>query len=246
MVRQQFNPVFNYALLVMAEQEGYVIFLPNSRGRQGYGMDFGHAIRDERSYVLNPASDVLAGIDELVHRGLADGQKLGVLGFSYGGTLTAYLLTSTDRFRAAIYGEGSPNILADIQRYGHSEFLGLIRDMWGFGNPFEPSEIQRAFEQSALFRVAEAKAPVLVESGEKSNWEKDRQFYRALKHFGVPSEFWVYTSSGHGWEDPLLKQGAFNRHIAWFNYWIKGKPYPDKRKQREYDAWQKKTARRVD
>lgn len=240
MISQGFNPVFNYALLVMAEREGYVIFMPNSRGRPGYGMDFRHAIRDEKSYVLNPMSDVLSGVDVLIERGVADPERLGVFGFSYGGTLTANIVTHTNRFRAAIYGEGSPNVLADIQRYMHSEFLGLNRDKWGFGNPFEPSEIKRAYEQTALYRLDKVKTPVLLEAGEKSTWEGDRQFYRGLKHFGVPSEFWVYPRSGHGWHEPLLKQDAFNRHIAWFNYWIKGQPYPDKKKQAEYDAWRKK------
>ena len=239
MVRQEFNPVFNYALLVMAEREGYVIFMPNSRGRSGFGVDFHHAIRDEKSYVLNPMSDVLSGVDLLVERGIADPKRLGVLGFSYGGTLTANIVTHTDRFRAAIYGEGSPNVLGDIQNYGHSEFLGLNRDMWGFGNPFEPGEIKRAYEQSAVYRLDKVKTPVLIEAGEKSAWEGDRQLYRGLKHFGVPSEFWIYPRSGHGWDEPLLKQDAFRRHIAWFDYWLKGKPYPDKKKQAEYDAWRR-------
>ena len=239
MVRQELNPAFNYPLLVLAEREGYVIFMPNSRGRAGSGLDFTHAIRDEQSYVLNPMSDVLAGVDVLVERGIADPKRLGLLGFSYGGTLTSYIVTTTDRFRAAIYGEGSPNILGDIQRYGRAEFLGLNRDMWGFGNPFEPSEIKRAYEQSAVYRLDKVKTPVLIEAGEKSAWESDRQFYRGLKHFGVPSEFWIYPRSGHGWDEPLLKQDAFNRHIAWFDYWLKGKPYPDKKKQAEYDAWRR-------
>ncbi len=244
MIRQEFNPSFNYALLVMAEREGYAIFMPNSRGRGGYGMDFMHAIRDEKSYVLNPMSDVLSGVDMLVERGIADPERLGVLGFSYGGTLTSYIVTHTNRFRAAIYGEGFPNILGDFHNYRHSASLGLNRDMWGLGNPFEPSEIKRAYDQTAVYRLDKVETPVLIESGEKTNWERDRQLYRGLKYFGVPSEFFIYPRSGHGWDEPLLKQDAFNRHIAWFNYWIKGQPYPDKKKQAEYDAWREKVGAR--
>ncbi len=236
MVRQQLNVINNYPLLVLAER-GYVVFLPNSRGRAGFGKAFAHAIRDEQSYVLNPMSDVLSGVDLLIEQGVADPERLGVLGFSYGGTLTSYIITQTDRFRAAIYGEGSPNVLDDVMRYSSSEYLPLNRDMWGIGNPYEPSEIQRAFEQSALYRLNRVRTPVLVESGESGTWETDRQFYRGLKYFGVPAEFWVYPRSGHGWDEPALKQDAYRRHIAWFDYWLLGEPYPDPRRQAAYDAW---------
>ena len=242
MVQQELNLVYHYPLLTLAEQ-GYVIFMPNTRGREGYGMDFTYAIRDEKSYVLNPMSDALRGVDMLIEQGVADPQRLGVLGFSYGGTLTANIITHTDRFKAAIYGEGSPNVLQDILGYGASEFLGLNRDMWGFGNPYDPAVQKSAFEQTAVHRLDKVRTPVIVEAGELSTWEGDRQFYRGLKHFGVPAEFFVYPRSGHGWGEPLLKQDAFRRHIAWFDYWIKGKPYPDKKKQAEYDAWRKQVPR---
>lgn len=236
MIEQELNPVFNYPLLVLAER-GYVIFMPNSRGRTGYGMDFIHAIRDERSYVTNPLSDVLAGVDVLVDQGIADPDRLGVLGFSYGGTLTANAVVHTQRFKAAIYGEGSPNVLHDIMGYASSDALGLNRDMWGFDNPFEPDVMKSAYAQSAIYRASEIKTPVLLESGEKSTWEGDRQFFRALRHFGVPSEWYVYPRSGHGWDEPLLQQDAFRRHIAWFDYWLLDSPHPDQEKQARYDAW---------
>lgn len=239
MVRQELNLVHNYPLLVLA-QRGYVVFMPNTRGRPGYGMGFTHAIRDEKSYVLNPLSDALSGVDLLVEQGVADPKRLGILGFSYGGTLTAFAITQTNRFRAAIYGEGHPNILQSLLQYRSSDLLGLSRDMWGFGNPYEPAEIERAFTTSAIYRLNEVKTPVLIEAGERSAWETDRAFYRGLKYFDVPSEFWVYPRSGHGWDEPRLKQDAYQRHIAWFDYWIKDHSYPDPRKQPVYDAWKKK------
>jgi dienelactone hydrolase len=73
--------------------------------------------------VLNPLSDVLTGVDEMVARGIADPDRLGVLGFSYGGTLTAYAVTFTNRFKAAIYGEGTPSVLEGLA-YHHKTFLG--------------------------------------------------------------------------------------------------------------------------
>lgn len=111
-----------------------------------------HAIRDERSYVLNPISDVLSGIDWLVKNGIADPDRLGVLGFSYGGTLTSYLVTSTDRFRAAIYGEGAPNVLHYLITYGRKEFLGLGRDLWGGAEIL--SSLPRSVVQSSNLRCS--------------------------------------------------------------------------------------------
>jgi dipeptidyl aminopeptidase/acylaminoacyl peptidase len=236
-VDQIFNPHPNYPLLALAEQ-GYVILMPNSRGRAGAGSDFAHAIRDERSYVLNPLSDVLAGVDEMVTRGIADPDKLGVLGFSYGGVLTAYALTVTNRFKAAIYGEGMPSVLIGFD-YPHSVFLGLFRDMYGLRSPFEPRDIASAFGQSALYRLDRVRTPVLLESGENSDWESDRRLYRGLRYFGVPAEFYVYPRSGHGWDEPLLVQDAYRRHIEWFDYWIKDKPVFDADKRQRYDAWKK-------
>lgn len=236
-VEQTLNPIWNYPLLALAEQ-GYVILLPHSRGRTGDGMDFAHAIRDERSYVLNPLSDVLTGVDEMVARGIADPDKLGILGFSYGGTLTAYAITVTERFKAAVYGEGTPSVLEGLD-YHHKTFLGLFRDMWGVTSPFEPRDLQSAFEQSALYRLDRVRTPVLLESGENSSWETDRDLYRGLRHFGVPAEFYVYPRSGHGWDEPLLMQDAYRRHMVWFDYWINDKPYSNKEKQQTYDAWRK-------
>jgi hypothetical protein len=84
--------------------------------------------------------------------------------------------------------------------------------------------------------------PVLVEAGEKSGWKTDRAYYRGLRHFNLPSEFYVYPRSGRGWDEPKLMQDSFQRHVAWFDYWIKGKPYPDAKKQQTYDAWKQTNA----
>lgn len=238
MVSQTFNPSFNYPLLALAKR-GYVIFIPNTRGRPGYGMNFAHAIRDEKSYVLNPLSDALSGIDLLIERGVADPDRLGVMGFSYGGTLTANIITHTDRFKAAIYGEGSPDIVGNGLRVTR-EFRTLYRDMRGLGIIFEPSVFRKAFEESAMFRLDRVTTPVMVESGEESVVEIDRPFFRGLQHFGVPSIWRIYPRSGHGWDEPALVKDAYEHHIAWFDYWLLDKPYPDARRQVDFDTWKRK------
>jgi dipeptidyl aminopeptidase/acylaminoacyl peptidase len=236
------SPIWNYPLLTLAER-GYVILMPNTRGRAGNGMAFTHANRDEHSYVANPFTDVMAGVDAMVARGIADPARLGVLGFSYGGSLTAYAITHTDRFAAAIYGEGSPSILGTVAEYSTKFFWTIYRDMWGIGSPFEPEDIKRMFAQSAIYQLDRVRTPVLIESGERSAWKTDRELYRGLVHFGVPAEFWVYPRSGHGWDEPKLMQDAYRRHIAWFDYWLLDRTYPDIEKQHRYDEWKAKRAK---
>ena len=238
MVSHAFNPIENYPLLTLAE-EGYVVFIPNTRGRAGYGMDFVHAIRDERDYVSNPLQDVLGGVDLLVAQGVADPDRMGVLGYSYGGILTSNLITRDHRFKAAIYGGGSPELMSGHMDYMDRHLLGVGRDMMGFGNPFEPETIQLAFEQSSVFHAHRVRTPLLLESGEFDGWKDDRRLYRALKHFGVPSEFYVYPRSGHGWAEPALIADSYRRNIDWFNYWVLDKSYRDSKKQAAYDEWKR-------
>jgi dipeptidyl aminopeptidase/acylaminoacyl peptidase len=236
MVAQAFNPIGNYPLLTFAEA-GYVVFIPNTRGRAGYGMDFAHAIRDEKSYIGNPLRDALGGVDLLVAQGVADPDRMGVLGYSYGGALTSNLITRDHRFKAAIYGGSMPDLMGRSMDYMEKQLLGLGRDMFGLGNPFEPEAMQLAFEQSSVFHAHRARTPLLLESGEFDGWEDDRRLYRALKHFGVPSEFYVYPRSGHGWEEPALIADSYRRNLDWLNYWVLDKPYRDPQKQAVYDAW---------
>lgn len=240
MVFQHFNPSFSYPLLLLAER-GYVVFIPNTRGRPGYSMDFQHAIRDERSYVLNPLDDALSGIDLLLERGIADPDRLGVMGFSYGGTLTANIITHTNRFKAAIYGEGSPDIVGDALGVTR-EFRTLYRDLRGLGVIFEPEVFTTAVAESAMFRLDKVKTPVMVETGEQSAVATDRPFFRGLQYFGVPSIWRIYPRSGHGWDEPLLVKDAYEQQIAWWDYWLLDRPYPDAQHQAEFDAWKRKRA----
>ena len=85
--------------------EGYLVLAPNTRGRGGYGYAFAHAIGNEKSYGIKPLEDALAGVDELIRREVVDPSRLGIMGHSYGGYLTALAITQTDKFKAASVSE---------------------------------------------------------------------------------------------------------------------------------------------
>jgi dipeptidyl aminopeptidase/acylaminoacyl peptidase len=235
MVRQGTNPVPNYALLTIAEM-GYVVLIPNSRGRQGYGREFLQAIRDERSYASGPAQDVRAGVEALTERRIADPDAIGIVGFSYGEILTMLSIIADQRFKAAIVGGGASDLIFRLVDTP-DEWWPLKRDMFGLSNIVERTNIDRAIEQTAIFYLDRVKTPVLIESGEYDGYEEHQRLFRGLRHFGVPVEHHVYPRSGHGYEEPQLIQDSYRRQIAWLDYWIRGAPYPNQDRQRGYDKW---------
>lgn len=235
MVRQTTNPAPNYPLLALAEM-GYVILLPNTRGRSGYGEDFNAAVRDERSYSIHQVQDILAGTDAMIERGIADPRQLGTMGFSYGEILTMNTIIESDRFKAAIVGGGFSDMLLWLYDLPTSAW-SFNRDMWGLPNVFDRDNFERAFKQTSIFFLDRVCTPVMIESGEHDGYEHHQRLFRGLRHFGVPAEHNFYPRSGHGWEEPKLLQDSYQRQVAWFDYWLLGKPYRDPGRQGQYDAW---------
>lgn len=228
-------------------QNDYLVFLPNSRGRAGYGYAFESAIRDERSYQRNGAYDVIDGVNALIERGFVDENRLAIQGFSYGGGQTAMVVTIDDRFKAAIYGEGTVNLYQALE--SSTRFHALNRDMWGydirpealFGKDFP----EYAYKESSLSHLASVRTPMMIETGEQSlefmtAW--DQALFRGLQSFGVPSEWYVIPRHGHGWSEPKLLVDAYRRHIEWLQYWLDDKPMRDPERQRGYDAWKRERA----
>jgi dipeptidyl aminopeptidase/acylaminoacyl peptidase len=240
MVQQRYDLGTQYPLQVLAGR-GYVVFAPNTRGREGYGDKFMRAIGDEQSYGRLPLQDILTGVDELVSRNIADPDRLGLLGFSYGGYLTAFAITQTHRFKAASVNEGIVDIPYNAFLQAGSEHRrSLLRIMSGFDPPYEPSSLHAMMDQSALYHLDAVTTPVLLEYGLNSEaGDQGRLFFNGLARFNVPAEFIVYPRTGHGIEEPLLKQASMERNIAWFDYWMRGEPYPDPAKRRKYDAWRR-------
>ncbi|HLA10822.1 MAG TPA: prolyl oligopeptidase family serine peptidase [Pyrinomonadaceae bacterium] len=244
MVIQATNPVEHFPILALAEM-GYLVLIPNTRGRNGFGLEFTHAIRDERSYVTNAVEDVLTGVDAMITSRVADPSRIGVFGFSYGDTLTLNLIIKSDRFKAAISGDGAGRDMLPMLTSWETFKWSLMRDMWGIPNPYDADNIRRAFEQTPIFHLERVKTPVLIESGEGGSWEGGQKLYRGLLHFGVPSEHVVYPRSTHGWDEPVLKQDSYLRHISWFDYWLRDKPYRNSALQTQYDRWKVKRAREL-
>jgi dipeptidyl aminopeptidase/acylaminoacyl peptidase len=191
-------------------QKGYAVFFPNPRGSGGYGETFRGA--NVRDWGGKDYEDLMAGVDALVERGLADPDRLTVNGWSYGGFMTATIVTKTDRFKSAIVGAAVTNLAsftgtADIPDFARSYFRS-----WPWEDP------QVYVERSALFHAGRAKTPSLVVHGDRDDrvplsqgWE----FYNALKAVGVATDLLVLPRQPHGIREPKLLRTCHERFLAW-------------------------------
>jgi dipeptidyl aminopeptidase/acylaminoacyl peptidase len=191
-------------------QASYALFLPNPRGSGGYGEAFRAA--NVRDWGVKDYEDLMAGVDALVERGIADPDRLTVNGWSYGGFMTSTIVTKTDRFRSAIVGAAVTNLAsftgtADIPEFARSYFRS-----W----PWEDSKVY--VERSALFHAGNVKTPSLVVHGDKDErvplsqgWE----FYNALKAVGVTTELLILPRQPHGIREPKLLRTCHERFLQW-------------------------------
>jgi dipeptidyl aminopeptidase/acylaminoacyl peptidase len=218
---------------------GYAVLVPNTRGRGGYGEAFERGMRDGRSAGRLPYEDVDTGVDWLVKEGIADPTRLGVFGHSYGGYLTAYTTTQTDRFKAAVVYEAHVVewLTEGLTAAPNTDWALLGRDLYGFTNVFDPVERARLIAESPALNADRVSTPTLLLFGAHSRArEAGRPLYNALRRFSVPTEFVVYDE-GHVFSRPAAMADALDRTAAWFDYWVRGLPYPDSERAREYAAW---------
>jgi len=213
-----------YPFLTYATR-GYAVFVPNNRGRNGWGMTLRQAMPEHSDYVAGPYRDVMAGIDSLVAKGIVDPARMGISGFSYGGALTAYIVTQTDRFRAASIGEGAVDPVAQLFGLGgQPDAVALQHDQRGYDLPWDPAAKKAIEAEAPLYHADRVKTPCLLEYGVLSEAKSDGvPFFNALQHFGVPSELIVYPRTGHGADEPLLLLDSFERNLAWFEKWLGAK-----------------------
>ncbi len=204
---------------------GVAVLIPNSRGRGGYGVDFQTTWEKERNPGDGPLQDDLDGVDYLVKSGIADSDRVGLAGFSWGGYLAAYALTHTDRFKAILVNEAvSLNMMEEgLAIAGNPPYIEFARQL-GKGMPFDDDDADRLRRLSPVYQTASAKTPALLEFGANSLIGEGAALFQGLRHFNVPSELISYPRSGHGAVEPALIYDSARRDLEWFAYWVLGKP----------------------
>jgi dipeptidyl aminopeptidase/acylaminoacyl peptidase len=189
---------------------GYAILRCNVRGSAGYGKAFRRG--NYRDWGGKDVQDLLTGVDRLIDLGIADPQHLGIIGWSYGGYLTAAILTQTGRFRAAVIGAG----MVDLVSYatGHDS-PGFVSFHFG-GEVWEVADL--LLERSPIAHVDRVTTPTLILHGEDDQrvpvWQ-GYEFYNALTRYGCPAQMVVYPRTGHVPSEPALLLDVMDRILAW-------------------------------
>lgn len=193
-------------------QEGYAVLRPNPRGSTGYGRDFRFA--NVRDWGYGDMDDLMAGVDRAIEMGVAHPDSLLLMGWSYGGYMTSFAVTRTDRFKAASMGAGLPNLVSMVTTTDIGEYL--VAHMGGaeFWEDYEGYE-----RHSAMYRIANVTTPTQVIHGENDlrvPFTQGQEFYRALGRLGVPTEMIVLPRTPHGPQEPKLQAEVSKVILDWF------------------------------
>lgn len=220
-VRVHGGPVYQFSNEFMEDWQvyaarGYAVLAVNPRGSSGRGFDFSRAIYQAWGGV--DVQDVLAGVDHVVARGVADPERLGVGGWSYGGILTDFLIANTTRFKAAISGAGVGNVLGS---YGHDQYTREYE--LELGTPWDNFDNYVRNSQPFL-QANKIKTPTLFQCAEKDfnvPCLGAEQMYQALKSLRVSTQLIIYPGEHHGISVPSYLQDRMQRNLAWYNRYLK-------------------------
>ena len=195
--------------------KGYAVLRPNPRGSTGYGKDFRYA--NFKDWGFGDYEDIMSGVDKVIEMGVADQKRLAVMGWSYGGYMTSFVVTRTDRFKAASMGAGLPNLISMTSTTDISNYL--VAHMGDeFWNDYKTYE-----KHSAIYRIKNVVTPTQILHGENDlrvPFTQGQEFYGALKRKGVSTEMVVYPRTPHGPKEPKLLMDVSPRILTWLDKYI--------------------------
>jgi len=191
---------------------GFAVLQPNFRGSTGKGLAF--AAANKNNWGKGDYEDCMTGVDAMIAAGIADPDRLGAFGWSYGGYMTFWILTQTDRFKAVSPGAGLSNIYSmysqnDIQRY--------LRWFYSDKAPWDATDLY--WDRSPMKYVKNVKTPTMIMHGQVDTRvpiAQAQEFYMALKEMKVPVEFVVYPRENHGFTEPRHQMDRVRRYVKFF------------------------------
>jgi dipeptidyl aminopeptidase/acylaminoacyl peptidase len=197
-------------------QLGYFVFFPNPRGSYGQGENFTLANRGDWGF--GDLRDITTGVDTLTLKYNVDSNRIGILGWSYGGSMAMISITQTNKFKASVAGAGACDWKS---YYGQNAIDKWMMDYFN-ASPYDDPE---AYEKvSAITYIKNAKTPTLVVVGERDGEApppQSFQFWHALKELHVPTQLYVYPDEGHEFENFDNMIDVSVRTIEWFEKWLK-------------------------
>jgi len=206
-----------YSIGVFADQ-GYAVLRPFFRGSSGYGRLMRNSIQGD--WGGKDFDDLLVGIDFLVEQRIVDSNRLGIMGWSYGGFMTANAITKTHRFKAASAGGALIDFISYAGTTDIPQFLPYYMNGWYWDNP------QNWHAHSPIEHVKGVTTPTLIQhsSGDKRvPPSQGFELYTALKYQNVSTKLILYSDSGHSLSNPKIIVEGIKHNLDWFNLWLKEK-----------------------
>jgi dipeptidyl aminopeptidase/acylaminoacyl peptidase len=203
-----YNPIAFSAL-------DYFVLMPNPRGSFGEGEAFTQANRKDFGY--GDLRDILAGVDAVEAKYSIDNNRIGLTGWSYGGFMTMFAVTQTQRFKAAVAGAG----ISDWESYyGENSIDQWMIPYFGASVYDDPAVYAKS---SAITYIKQVKTPVLSVVGDRDGEcpaPQSFEFWHALRDLHVPAQLVVYPNEGHGFVDPAHRKDVMDRTIDWFAHYM--------------------------
>ncbi len=199
--------------------KGALVLEPNYRGSAGYGAAF--RALNVRNLGVGDMWDVMSGVDYLIARGMVDPTRMGAMGWSQGGYISAFLTTHTDRFQAISAGAG----ISDWMTYYVSTDITPFTRQYLHATPWDDPEVYA--RTSPITTIKQAKTPTLIQLGSNDKRvpvPNSFELYRGLQDQGVESRLLLYSGYGHGINKPKSQRALLLSNLDWFNHYIWNEP----------------------
>jgi len=216
-----FSPGDSYYPVQTWLARGALVLQPNYRGSAGYGATF--RALNVRNLGVGDMWDVMSGVDSLIAKGIVDPARLGSMGWSQGGYISAFLTTNTDRFKAISVGAG----ISDWSTYYVSTDITPFTRQYLHATPWDDPPIYA--KTSPMTNIKKAKTPTLIQTGsaDKRVPPPDSfELYRGLQDQHVESRLITYTGFGHPITKPKSNRAVMQANLDWFNHFLWGDPFP--------------------
>ena len=197
--------------------KGALVLKPNYRGSAGYGEKFRSL--NVRNLGLGDYQDVISGVDSLIAKGMVDKDRVGAMGWSQGGYISAFITTYSDRFKAVSVGAG----ISDWMTYYVNTDIHPFTRQYLKATPWDDPAIYQ--KTSPIFYVKNAKTPTLIQHGDQDKRvppPNSFELYQALRDRGVPAKLILYKGFGHPINKPKQQRAVMEHNYEWFSQYIWG------------------------